>query len=205
MKIEAKEIVIKINDKIILDNVSCMIMSGSLTAIVGPSGSGKTTLLNSLSLLQEVTSGSVYINGEDTTKWNESKRSKFWRDHAAFIYQDYGVIEDSNVVYNVTLRRTNRNITGVQNVLAKVGLSGREKELGISLSGGEKQRVAIARALYKNADVVFADEPTASLDAENRNLVLELLKTAAKSGAIVLIATHDEWLIDKCDEKIILK
>lgn len=205
MKIEAKNVTFKINDKIILNGVSCEIDSGKLIAIVGLSGSGKTTLLNCLSLLQNVTSGKICIDNEDTTKWNESKKSKFWNKHASFIYQDYGVIEDSSVLYNVTLKKSNKNLNEVQKVLDKVGLSGRDKELGISLSGGEKQRLAIARALYKNSDVIFADEPTASLDSENRNAVLTLLKSAAMSGAIVLIATHDEWLMDKCDTKIILK
>ena len=93
----------------------------------------------------------------------------------------------------------------VQTILEKVGLYDRDNELAVVLSGGEKQRVGIARAIFKNAAVIYADEPTASLDINNRKLVIELLRQCAKPGAIVVLATHDERLVNECDRIVNMK
>lgn len=92
----------------------------------------------------------------------------------------------------------------VKNILDKVGLNGRDSELAIVLSGGEKQRIGIARAILKNASIIYADEPTASLDSENRQIVISLLKECASNGAIVILATHDDRLVSECNKVISL-
>lgn len=106
------------------------------------------------------------------------------------------------MAYNITLDKSKVRNKQVQSILQKVGLSGRDKELAIVLSGGEKQRCGITRAIFKNASIIYADEPTASLDMNNRELVIELLRERAKQGAIVVLATHDERLVNECDNII---
>ena len=110
---------------------------------------GKTTLLNCLGLIQPIESGSILINGKDTSKWNDKDKTKFWHKYATFIYQDYGIIEDETVAYNITLDKSKAKSKAVKNILDKVGLNGRDSELAIVLSGGEKQRIGIARAILK--------------------------------------------------------
>lgn len=202
MKIKVSNIAVTIKGKEIFSNVSFEINKGELVAITGPSGCGKTTLLNCLGLIQPIDYGEILIDNIDVTKWNDKNKTKFWHNYAAFIYQDYGIIEDESVAYNITFDKSKVGNKQVQSILQKVGLSGRDKELAIVLSGGEKQRCGIARAIFKNASIIYADEPTASLDMNNRELVIELLRERAKQGAIVVLATHDERLVNECDNII---
>ena len=203
MEIKAKDISVTIKDKKILSNLSFEIKKGEMVAITGPSGCGKTTLLNCIGLIQDVDRGEILINGENVLKWSDKNKTKFWHDYATFIYQDYGVIEDESVAYNITLDKSKiRNNKKVQEILQKVDLANRGKDLAIVLSGGEKQRLGIARAILKNASIIYADEPTASLDGTNREMVIDLLSECANNGAIVILATHDERLVNECDKVI---
>lgn len=199
--VEARQLTIDIKNRTIVKGVSLTGLPGQLTALTGASGSGKSTLLSALGLLLVPASGQVLIDGVDTTGWTEKQRAQFWAQEAAFIYQDYGVLKDESVGANVALSAQdfNRNRQVIEGVLAEVGLAGRSAEPASVLSGGEKQRLGIARAIYKRASVIFADEPTASLDASNRSRVFRLLKEQADAGVTVLIATHDERLISSCD------
>ena len=190
MEIKINSISVVIKGKRIFSNITYTMNSGDMVALTGSSGCGKTTLLNCLGLIQPIESGSILINGKDTSKWNDKDKTKFWHKYATFIYQDYGIIEDETVAYNITLD--------------KVGLNGRDSELAIVLSGGEKQRIGIARAILKNASIIYADEPTASLDSENRQIVINLLKECASNGAIVILATHDDRLVSECNKVISL-
>ena len=122
--------------------------------------------------LLPVDEGSIFIDGNNVTKFNAASRRKFWRDYAAFILQDYGIMDEETVAFNVTMESSvfgrikgNREERLTQ-VLKQTGLQGREEELAGHLSGGEKQRLALARAIYKDAKILFVDEPTASLDAD---------------------------------------
>lgn len=200
MKIKAKNIGVVIKGKTIFNNVSFQIKSNEMVAITGVSGSGKTTLLNCLGLIQTISSGNILINDKNVTKWNDKQKTRFWHEYATFIYQDYGIIEDETVSYNVTF--TKRQVRGneVNEILKNVGLDGRGKELASVLSGGEKQRLGVARSIFKDANIIYADEPTASLDARNRQLVINLLRRRVQSGATVILATHDERLVNECDK-----
>lgn len=181
-----------------------------MTGLVGVSGAGKTTALHCLGLLVSPTTGTVSVAGENTAGWTDKRRRKFWRNDAAFIFQDYGLIDDESVEYNVEIGQTfgrlqkSRNDT-VKAALSEVGLTGRESEMVSRLSGGEKQRVGLARAIAKNAGCIFADEPTASLDLENRTLVIKVLADRARQGATVVLATHDDQAMDACDQLFILQ
>lgn len=177
--------------------------AGELTGIVGPSGCGKTTLLNVLGLLMPPHEGEVVIGGRHMERVREKERLAFWADEASFVFQDYGIIEEWSVIENILLdRRTfgRARITDEsRELLSIIGLEGKERTSAALLSGGEKQRVGITRAIHKGARYIFADEPTASLDAENRALVIELLSSAARRGATVIVATHDADMIAACD------
>lgn len=185
-------------------DLSFTLEAGSSVAITGPSGCGKTSLLNVLGLLQPADQGELFWAGQRLDAHSDQQRLRFWREVAAFIYQDYGVIDEASVAYNVTLDRRQTHDFKVKEILKAVGLTGREKRQAVTLSGGEKQRLGLARALYKEAKIIFADEPTASLDRYNRQQVFELLRHCQDQGALVVLATHDENLAKHCDQQICL-
>lgn len=205
MHITARNIHLTIDSLTILNRISLDAPSGTALALTGPSGSGKTTLLNCLGLLLPVTQGQILIDGADVTKLGGERRRRFWRDNAAFIFQDYGLIPDETVGFNVCMetspifRKSKGWDEKVEQALAKVGLAGRSREQVAKLSGGERQRVSIARAIYKQAKIIYADEPTASLDAGNRQVVHDLLLGERERGATVIISTHDDQLSAACD------
>lgn len=204
MKVEAQEISLSIGGKKVLNRESICCLPGKMSALVGPSGCGKTTLLNCLGLLLPVDEGSIFIDGNNVTKFNAASRSKFWRDYAAFILQDYGIMDEETVAFNVTMEssvfgRIKGNRERLTQVLKQTGLQGREEELAGHLSGGEKQRLALARAIYKDAKILFVDEPTASLDADNRKMVIDLFTEFASRGRTVIVSTHDQEMIEACD------
>ena len=208
MQITAHNIHLTIDGRDILNKVSVDVPSGTSAAITGPSGSGKTTLLNCLGLLLPVTQGQILIDGVDVTKLSVARKRQFWRDNVAFIFQDYGLVPDESVGFNICmesapiLRRRKGWVTRVEEALAKVGLVGRSADQVAKLSGGERQRVSIARAIFKQARIIFADEPTASLDAVNRQNVHDLLLGEQERGATVVISTHDDHLAAACDEVV---
>lgn len=202
MDIIAKEIGVEISNRSIFSGISIELKENKMFAITGKSGCGKTTMLNCLGLIQDLNSGDIIIDGSSTKNWNDKDKTKFWREKASFIYQDYGIIDNETILYNVTLSRNKKEYKNADCILENVGLRGRGSEYASVLSGGEKQRLGIARAIYKNAKIIFADEPTASLDAKNRELVVSLLRDRRDLGTMVVIATHDERLISECDENI---
>lgn len=204
MKVEAQGISISMGGKKVLNCESICCLPGNMTALIGPSGCGKTTLLNCLGLLLPIDEGQILIDGNDVTNFNVASRRKFWRDHAAFILQDYGIMDEETVAFNVTMKssvfgRIKGNQERLAQVLKQTGLQGREEELASHLSGGEKQRLALARAIYKDAKILFVDEPTASLDANNRKKVIDLFTEFASHGRTVIVPTHDQELIEACD------
>ena len=202
MDITAKNIGVKIAGNVIFDDISLELKGNEMIALTGKSGCGKTTLLNCLGLIQGLSSGEIFIDERSTKDWKDKDKTKFWHESAGFIYQDYGIIESENVFYNVTLNKNRHDHKKAEDFLEQVDLKGRGADYASVLSGGEKQRLGIARALYKNAKVVFADEPTASLDSKNREMVVNLLKGMRENGAMIIIATHDERLVSECDRSI---
>lgn len=193
---------VRIGTRHLFSGINIAVETGSSLAIIGPSGSGKTTLLNCLGLIRGLTEGRIIINGHDFSKRVKREVLSFWRNSAAFIYQDSGVIDDESILYNVVLKRHILHAPDpfASEALSQVGLKNREKENAAVLSGGEKQRLGVARAIFKHASIIFADEPTASLDQANRELVCRLLHNRVHDGAIVVMATHDLELARSCDQ-----
>lgn len=207
MEISARNVDVTIDGYHVLRGESVVCRSGSMTALIGPSGSGKTTLLHCLGLLQDVSGGRVTVDGLDTTDWSAARRRRFWRDNAAFVLQDYGIMDDESVAFNVAMAagvlrsRVGGSPARIEAALEATGLAGREDEPAAHLSGGEKQRLAVARAIYKQADVIVVDEPTASLDDRNRDRVIDLFAHRAQQGCTVIVASHDPAFIDACAQR----
>ncbi len=207
MRVEAHDVTVRIDGRDVVRRATLACTPGTMTALVGPSGSGKTTLLHCLGLLQGPTSGRILIDGTDATAWKAPRRRRFWKDHAAFVLQDHGVMDEESVAFNVTMSaspftsRVRGHHQRLQAALDKVGLRGRETEPASHLSGGEKQRLSIARAIYKDARVVYVDEPTASLDEDNRATVIELFVSRARHGCAVVVSTHDDKMIAACSAR----
>lgn len=198
--ISARDLAVAIGRHSIFSGVSFDCAPGCMMALTGPSGCGKSTLLNTLGLVLRPAAGDVLLDGAGTRDWNDRQRFAFWKEHAAFIHQDYGVIDDENLVYNITLggQLKSSRYAGPDQVLGMVGLAGRSSEQASVLSGGEKQRLGIARALYKGCHILYADEPTASLDPVNRDMIISLLQQLSSRGVSVLVATHDDYLARAC-------
>lgn len=150
-----------------LDGVSFSVEKGEFVAIIGPSGSGKSTLLHILGAVDEPSSGKVFMDGKDVFKQNEEQLAIFRRRQVGLVYQFYNLIPVLDVVENITLpvqldgRKVNRE--RLREMVALLGLHGREKHLPNQLSGGQQQRVSIGRALMNSPSVVLADEPTGAL------------------------------------------
>jgi putative ABC transport system ATP-binding protein len=195
-----------------LRGVNLSIENGEFTALVGPSGSGKTTLLQLIGLLDQPTSGQVYINGKDATRLNRNQRADLRKGTIGFIFQFFALIPTltayENVEMPLLLNGTNpaERKARVNQMLAAVGLSDRAHHRPDQLSGGQQQRVAVARALAINPKVILADEPTANLDTENGKQVMDIMQRLNKeTGVTFVFATHDPRVIDYANRVVTLQ
>ncbi|MTI96431.1 MAG: ATP-binding cassette domain-containing protein [Firmicutes bacterium] len=182
----------KFDDKIILNNFSDEVKSGDFCCVFGESGSGKTTLLNMVGFLEPYEGKILYDNDEVTTT---KEKQRLLSSYIGFLFQDYGLVENDTVYNNFSLIKNFNKIKHkglVEECLKKVGLGGFVNRKVYALSGGEQQRVAIAKLLFKQPKLILADEPTASLDSENKAQIIQLLLTLNNSGATVLLVTHDQ-------------
>ena len=184
-----------------LDQVSISMDSGRIGALVGASGSGKTTLLNIIGALDTATEGEVHIDGESLTGKDENGLSLFRREYLGFIFQSYNLIPVLSAYENVALALFNvpdhKKKDHVMPLLERVGLKGKENNLPGQLSGGQQQRVSIARALVKTPKLLLADEPTANLDSNTGQTILQLMAEINKeSGITILFSTHDERVMN---------
>lgn len=181
-----------------VDDVSLEICPGEFVALVGPSGSGKTTMLAMLAGLLEPTAGSIVIGGRELGDMSEAQRTKFRREKVGFTFQSNNLVPYLSVQENVELmlklnQRFNRESQKqARDLLERLGLGERLKNLPSQLSGGQQQRVAIARALVHNPNIVLADEPTASLDTERAFQVVETFADLIHARNLAgIMVTHD--------------
>ena len=193
-----------------LDGVSFSVEKGEFVAIIGPSGSGKSTLLHILGAVDEPSSGKVFMDGKDVFKQNEEQLAIFRRRQVGLVYQFYNLIPVLDVVENITLpvqldgRKVNRE--RLREMVALLGLHGREKHLPNQLSGGQQQRVSIGKALMNSPSVVLADEPTGNLDSKNSQEIMELLKKSNKKyNQTLIMITHDENIALQADRIIAIE
>jgi putative ABC transport system ATP-binding protein len=179
-----------------LRGVTLEVPRGQFAAIMGPSGSGKSTLMHVLAGLDQPTTGTVHIAGEDITKLNDAQLTKLRRAHIGFVFQAFNLLPtltaEENILLPLQLAGRTVDQAWYDAVVERVGLAERTKHRPSELSGGQQQRVAVARALVSEPTVLFADEPTGNLDSKSSHEVLELLRDAAVSfGQTTVMVTHD--------------
>ncbi|HNA89699.1 MAG TPA: ABC transporter ATP-binding protein [Anaerolineales bacterium] len=195
-----------------LRGVNLSIESGEFTALVGPSGSGKTTLLQLIGLLDQPTSGQIFINGQDASRLNRNQRADLRKTTIGFIFQFFALIPTLTAYENVEMplllngtKPADRK-KRVNEALEAVGLIDRAHHRPDQLSGGQQQRVAVARALTIDPKVILADEPTANLDTANGHQVMDIMKRLNKeTGVTFVFATHDPRVISYADRIVTLE
>ena len=195
-----------------LDAASLEIYSGEFVSIIGPSGCGKSTLLHCMGLLDRPSSGTVYIDGKDTSKISGLEIALFRGEKLGFVFQNYNLIPRLTVLENVMLpgwimeKDAPQLEKKAHGLLKEVGIAHRADHKGIHLSGGEQQKVAIARALINDPVLVLADEPTGALDSENSREIMKLLvKMNEKRKATFVFVSHDMNIASYGKRTIILK
>jgi len=183
---------------------------GEMIAIVGESGAGKTTLLNIIGVIEPLLEGEFVLFGKANIKPNSMKAQRLIRERISFLFQNFALIDNATVFENLAMAlkyvkaKKHDKQKKVAQALQQVGLAGYEKLKIFELSGGEQQRIALARVLLKPSELILADEPTGSLDEENRNEIIQLLKKMNEAGKTILIVTHDPYVAEQCERVIAL-
>jgi putative ABC transport system ATP-binding protein len=191
----------------VLRSLDLIVRAGEVVVLSGASGAGKTTLLTLCGALRSVQAGEVRVLGRDLRGLSAAQQREV-RSGIGFIFQSHHLIDaltaGQNVVMSLLGRVSLPEATRLaETALASLGLAARVDALQETLSGGEKQRVAVARALVRHPGLILADEPTASLDAESADVVLDALRTAARRwGAAVLLVTHDTRVFEVADRRV---
>jgi putative ABC transport system ATP-binding protein len=190
-----------------VQDVSFELQRGAFAALVGPSGCGKTTLLNAIGGLDRVTSGRIWIDGTEVTALSDRETIEFRLRRIGFVFQAYNLVPVLNAWENVAFvmelqgvgvsERRNR----AYELLAAVGLTGKELQRPSQLSGGQQQRVAVARALASRPSLILADEPTANLDSKSTETLLDIMhELNRQEGTTFLFSTHDQRVIDRAEQ-----
>lgn len=195
-----------------IDNISFEVDSGEFVAIMGASGSGKTTLLNCISTIDRVTSGHIYVAGEDITGLRGNALNKFRREQLGFIFQDFNLLDTLTAYENIALALSIQNIPAkeidlrVRKVAKQLDIEGVFEKYPYQMSGGQKQRVASARAIVTNPKLVLADEPTGALDSKSARMLLERFEYLNQELlATILMVTHDSFTASYASRVIFIK
>jgi len=181
----------------VLKGVDVDIKDGEFVAIMGRSGAGKSTLLYQLSLLDRPTSGVIEIDGQNILELNSEQRVRFRLENLGYVFQDYALMPELTAWENVAIVLLMQNKSKLEakklaiQALEKVGLGERVNNLPNQLSGGEQQRVSIARAIAHSPKIIFADEPTANLDTETSEKILQIFLNLNKQGQTIVMVTHE--------------
>lgn len=192
-----------------LKGVDLKVEKGESVAIIGKSGSGKSTFMHILALLDQPTSGDIYLNGKNVTSIRKKVLNKTRNEEFGFVFQQFFMNAKDTVLNNVLLPLKIGGISGSKrkkmalDALKAVGLEDKVQNKANNLSGGQKQRVCIARALVNNPQIIFADEPTGNLDSATGKKIEELLFDLNKNkGITLIIVTHDPDLAARCDRQV---
>lgn len=195
-----------------INNISFEVDKGEFVAIMGASGSGKTTLLNCISTIDKVTSGHIYVSGEDITKFKGNKLNKFRREELGFIFQDFNLLDTLTAYENIALALSIQNIPvrEIEKRVEKVSRDLNIKEIlnkyPYQMSGGQKQRIASARAIITDPKLILADEPTGALDSKSAKMLLERLNYLnSELKATIMMVTHDAFTASYATRVIFIK
>ena len=188
-----------------LKETNFKIEEGQFIAIIGPSGSGKSTFLTLAGGLQTPSKGQIIINGKDYTNLSEKERAKLRFNDIGFVLQASNLVPFLTAKQQLELidrinKQKRQTLQNQKSLFKELGIDHLENKLPKDLSGGERQRLAIARALYNNPAIILADEPTASLDSDRAYEVVDLLsKECKEKNKSIIMVTHDDRMIEKCD------
>jgi len=194
-----------------LNGIDLEIQEKEMLAILGPSGCGKSTLMHIIGLLDEPTSGKIYLDGDDVSKLTPDERAELRNKYIGFVFQSFNLLPKTSAIDNVELPLIYSGTPSSQRkqkateALEKVGLGDRLNHRSTQLSGGQQQRVAIARALINNPRLVLADEPTGNLDSASGKEILELLKDLNSQGNTIIMVTHDQNIAKAAKRTIKMK
>ncbi len=195
-----------------LNDLNLQVNQGEFVAIMGPSGSGKTTLLNMIGCIDKPTTGQLLLDGIDVTSMPENQLHKLRRDKMGFVFQTFNLLPYLNARENVELPMEGKikskadRKKRASELLAMVGLSGRENHRPQRLSAGEQQRVAIARALANDPAIILADEPTGNLDSKNKQEIIKVLANLnLTQGTTIIMVTHDSQAANHTERMLLLK
>lgn len=206
--IELRTMTKSYGQKVLFDRFNCSIQRGEFVGIKGVSGSGKSTLLNIIGLLEKYDSGELIIDGELINYKEKKKIKHLLRMKIGYLFQNFALVDDFSIFQNLSIgvsgigRKDRRN--QIRSVLADLNLDIDIEEKVYRLSGGEQQRVAIARLIIQNKSIILADEPTASVDSSNRDIILNILKELNNTGKTVVLVSHDDYVIQHCNRVICL-
>lgn len=192
----------------VLKGINQVIEDGEVVVVIGPSGSGKSTFLRCLNLLEEPTSGKIFVDDEEITSKNIDINKV--REEMGMVFQSFNLFNNLNIIDNITLAPTlvkkiekDEAEKKAMELLESVGLPDKRDSYPKSLSGGQKQRIAIARALAMNPKVMLFDEPTSALDPEMVGEVLDIMKDLAKKGMTMVVVTHEMGFAREVGDRIL--
>lgn len=189
--ISIKNLYKSFGEKNLFADYSLEIQKGEFLVFSGESGCGKTTMLNMIGWIEPFDKGDIIVNGISLT--NRKKRLDFFRYEVGFLFQNFALIENKNVLENLNIiKKQCRTEMSVFEALERIGLADKINEKVYTLSGGEQQRIALARLMLKRSNVILADEPTGSLDKKNAEAVIGILKDLNENGKTIVLVTHDE-------------
>lgn len=200
----------KFDDKVVFQDFCLTIQRGDLLCISGVSGSGKSTLLNMIGMFDQPDKGTIELFGKRVEKLNKKEKRNLLRNKLFYLFQNYALVDDKSVDYNLKIPLIGQKLSKESKIqLKKEALERVNLDIALNkkiyqLSGGEQQRVALARGFLHNCELILADEPTGSLDSENRKAVMQILKLFHQEGKTVVIVSHDQYVLEQCEKVVYL-
>ena len=194
-----------------LHDVDLTVRAGEMVAVMGPSGSGKSTLLTIAGTLEDASSGSVSIAGQDVAKMSRNGKARLRRRSIGYVFQDFNLLPGLTAVENVALpleldgTSARRARVAALHALEELGLGDRSGHFPDQLSGGQRQRVALARAIVGEHQLLLADEPSGALDSANGVAVMRIILTACRRGLAAVVVTHDAQLASWADRTVVIR